>query len=292
MSETKVVTNAPVHIPGAPTANVQPLESSAPLVHPSQTVMETRNSQYPTILVKLPSEGKLYPTSDPLSAGIVEMKYMTAKEEDILTTESYITNGVVLDKLFQSLIVSQVNYDNILIGDRDAIMIAARINGYGELYETSVTSPSGKIMKVSINLNDIPHKKVDTSLYPIGENRFEYRTSANDVIMFKLLTTGDEKKILSFARKVKHGADTRTTNITSRLFNMILSVNGNDSKDFIKLFIENDLKAKDSREFRKYVASIQPGINMEIDVVDEDTGEPFRAQIALGIDFFWPDTGV
>lgn len=299
MNDPKIVNqDAPMNRPGAPIK----LSSSGPT--PTETAQTDTNtvavqsnnnnngSQYPTLLVNLPSRGELYPPDDPLSSGHVEMKYMTAKEEDILTTESYITNGVVLDKLFQSLIVSKINYDNMLIGDRDAIMIAARMYGYGEIYETTVINPSGKSQKVEINLKNIPHKEVDFGDHPKGVNRFEYTTSTNDKIVFKLLTTGDEKKIKEFVGKVKHGSDNRSTNITTRLYNMILSVNGNESRDYIRLFIERDFKALDSRNFRKYVASLQPGINMEIMVDDEDTGEPFRTQIALGLDFFWPDTGV
>src|SRR5690606_20557032 len=144
----------------------------------------------------------LYPESDPLSLGTVEMKYMTAKEEDILTTESYIKKGVVLDKLFQSLIVSKINYDNMLIGDRDAIMIAARIYGYGEQYVSTVTTPSGNQQKVEINLNDIPHKQIDESIYTHRENKFFFTTTMGNEIEFKLLTNGDQKEIQANLKKV------------------------------------------------------------------------------------------
>ncbi len=260
--------------------------------HRNEIISENKKSAYPTLIVDLPSKGLLYPEDNPLSLGYVEMKFMTAKEEDILTTESYITKGIVLDKLFQSLIVSKIDYDTLLIADRDAIMIAARIYGYGEIYETTVTTPSGKPTKVSIDLKDIKSKEIDTSNYIKGLNSYTYTTSVGDVIRFKLLTTGDEKQISEASKKVKHGADGRDTKLTTRMLQMIESVNGDSDKMLIKMFIETDLKVKDSRAFRKYVADIQPGVDMSIQLTDEDTGEPFHSSISIGLDFFWPDAGL
>ena len=254
--------------------------------HKAEIADENRKSTYPTLIVDLPSKGLIYPEDNPLSMGTVEMKYMTAKEEDILTTESYIKKGVVLDKLFQSLIVSKIDYDSMLIGDRDAIMIAARVYGYGEEYISSVTTPSGTVQKVTINLEDIPHKDIDESNFSGRENRFYFTTMDGRKIEFKLLTNGDQKEIQKNLRKARRG-DARDTQLTSRLFQMIQSVDGNDDRRFIKMFIENDFRAIDSRKFREYVNEIQPGIDMSIDVIDEDTGEPFRTSIAIGLDFFW-----
>tara|TARA_R110000822_G_scaffold128195_20_gene263938 strand:- start:485 stop:1420 length:936 start_codon:yes stop_codon:yes gene_type:complete len=254
--------------------------------HKSAIVEGNKKSSYPTMIVDLPSKGLLYAENNPLSVGTVEMKFMTAKEEDILTTESYIKKGVVLDKLFQSLIVSKINYDTMLIGDRDAVMISARIYGYGEIYESKITTPSGETQTVTIDLNDIPHKELDESIYSERDNKFQFTTSAGNKIEFKLLTNGDQKEIQNNLKKVKRG-DSRDTQLTSRLFQMIQSIDGNDDPRFIKAFIENDFRAMDSRKFREYVNDIQPGIDMSIDVVDEGTGDSFRTNIAIGLDFFW-----
>ena len=254
--------------------------------HEAEIIEGNKASKYPTLIIDLPSKGLLYDPSDPLSKGSVEMKYMTAKEEDILTTESYIKKGVVMDKLFQSLIISKINYSNMLIGDRDAIMIAARIYGYGEDYNTKITTPSGATMTVPINLHDIPAKDVDESLFESRENKFFFKTLDNTELEFKLLTNGDQKEISANLKKAKRG-DSRDTQLTSRLFQMIQSIGGNRDKRYIKTWIENDFRAIDSRKFREYVNEIQPGIDMSIDIIDEDTGEPFRANIAIGLDFFW-----
>ena len=103
--------------------------------------------KFPTEIIELPSKGLVYPKDNPLSVGKIEMKYMTAKEEDILTTQSYIKDGSVLDRLFQSLIISNgegasVKYVDLVAGDKNAIMVSARILGYGKDYEVEIDDPT------------------------------------------------------------------------------------------------------------------------------------------------------
>ena len=88
-------------------------------------------SKYPTETIDLPSGGKLYPQDSPLSSGKIEIKYMTAKEEDILTSANLIKKGVVIDRLLDSIIVTEgVGIDDLILGDKNAIMVAARILAY------------------------------------------------------------------------------------------------------------------------------------------------------------------
>lgn len=249
---------------------------------------------FPTNIVELPSQGVYYPEEHPLAGGTLEMKFMTAKEENILTTESYIKSGVVIDKFLQSMIITpKFNYDELLIGDRDGLMIASRIYGYGEIYPIEVTTPSGKKQKVDIDLTTLENKPIPDTLNS-RENRFSW-TFENRVgkytIEFKLLTVGDDKIIQDRLKKYRT-AGSADRQITTRLEQIILSVNGNSDPMFIKLFIENEFMANDSRKFREYVASITPGVNMEIELEDSDTGEPFRATASIGPSFFWPDSGL
>ncbi len=132
-------------------------------------IKELKNYQFPTEVIELPSRGLIYPSDNPLSSGKVEMKYMTAKEEDILTTQSYIKDGSVLDRLFQSLIVSNGNgqpikYVDLVTGDKNAIMIAARVLGYGKDYQVEVNDPfTGKKQKETIDLTQFDNKPYDGS---------------------------------------------------------------------------------------------------------------------------------
>ena len=124
----------------------------------------------PTETIELPSKGLLYPADSELSKGTIEIKYMTAKEEDILTNQSYIKDGVVLDKLMKSLIVSEINYNDLLLVDKDAIMVAARILGYGKDYEFTYDYE-----KVTIDLTELKDKKFNEKLIVPGKNEFVFK---------------------------------------------------------------------------------------------------------------------
>jgi len=119
----------------------------------------------PTETIELPSKGLIYPSDNPLSSGTVEIKYMTAKEEDILTNQNYIANGSVLDKLLKSLIVSDINYNDLLIGDKNAIMVSARILGYGAEYRFNYDN-----VEEVVDLSKLENRVLDESLYTKGLN--------------------------------------------------------------------------------------------------------------------------
>lgn len=249
-----------------------------------------KSSTYPTQIVDLPSRGLIYDQTSPMASGKIEIKYMTTKEEDILTTESYIRSGVVIDKLLQSIIVDPRVvrlYDQLISGDKNALLIAARIYAYENMYEFDVTTPSGNIQKVTVNLEELEHKDIDETLF-INQNSFFYKLPiSGDTVNFKLLTIGDERIINETLKKAKSKLG-RDTQLSERLKTMILSINGNDDKNFIRLYVENMI-AKDSRALRTYVASIQPNVNLEIEVIDEGSGEPFRSNVTFGPSFFWPE---
>ena len=129
--------------------------------------MEKETHSFPTEEVILPSKGILYSKDSPLSKGVIEIKYMTAKEEDILTNQNYINNATVIDKLLQSLIVTPINYDDLLIGDKNAILVAARILGYGANYEFE-----WKGQQVSIDLTKLKEQEINKYLAEEGKNEF------------------------------------------------------------------------------------------------------------------------
>lgn len=252
---------------------------------------EISNQKYPTEIVNLPSKGLLYSSDSPLSTGTIEMKYMTTKEEDILSTTSYIKNGVVLDKLFQSMILTKFNYDDLLLGDRNAIMVAARIYGYGPIYETKINNSDGKQQHVTVDLRLLNHKPIQEELITPGSNLFSFTLpSAGNVIQFKLLTVGIQKQIeKSLEQQRKYaGKDAPEENLTTRLRYMIVSVDGKTDSAAINSFISN-MRVQDSRALREYIGKIQPDIDLSIEVVDEATNQPFRTEISLGLDLFWPD---
>ena len=241
----------------------------------------------PTETVSLPSKGLLYPESSPLSKGEIEMKYMTAREEDILTNSNYIKNGTAIDKLLQALIITPVEFNDILTGDKDAIIIAARVLGYGKDYTFNYR---GKDYTVDLSiLND---KKVDYSLFQQGTNEFRFTTpKTGDELTFKLLTHGDETKIdaeISGLQKVNPNS---SSDITTRLKHIITSVNGNYEQKSTRDYVDNYLLAPDARALRQYYSSIQPGIDMKFTPNDPDyVGEGI--EFTPSLNFFWPDFGL
>lgn len=239
----------------------------------------------PTETVELPSKGLLYPEDSPLAKGEIEMKYMTAKEEDILTNSNYIRQGVVIDKLLKSLIVTEgVNYNDILTGDKNAIMLAARILSYGKDYSFKLGD-----QKIDVDLSEINNKPLYESINGSRVNEFTFSlpTSGN-VITYKLLTHGDELSIDKEIAGNKKLNKEATTDITTRLKHMITSVNGQREQKEIREFVDNYLLAKDARALRDEYSKIQPDVDLTISYTALNGGEE-EIDLPIGLDFFWPD---
>ena len=265
-------------------------------------IKELKNYQFPTEIIELPSKGLIYPKDNSLSSGKVEMKYMTAKEEDILTTQSYIRDGSVLDRLFQSLIISNgeglpIKYVDLVTGDKNAIMIAARILGYGKDYEVEITDPfSGKKQKDVIDLTQFQNKEYDgSSQVELHKNEFEFTLPRSQrVVTFMAMTESKERKVkydveeLTKAnRKIK---DETSRELTTRLKTMILSVDGESDRKLISHFVDNELFAVDSKALRGYIAEVIPDIDLTYEFVSEETGERREIGLPLDITFFWPNS--
>lgn len=245
----------------------------------------------PTEIVSLPSKGLLYPKESPLSKGEIEMRYMTAAHEDILTNSNYIRQGTVIDKLLQALIVTPINYDDLLIGDKNAILIAARVLGYGQEYSFKYTNERGQELDATVDLSTLEEKKIDESIYKNGNNFSFTLPKSGNTITFKLLTHGDEKKIDAEIKGLKKINPNTTSDITTRLKHMITSVNGDNEQKSIRDFVDNYLLAPDARALREYYSKIQPDIEMKFIPEDDSyTGEGIAIPISLN--FFWPDAGV
>lgn len=253
---------------------------------------ETVGYRIPTEIIDLPSRGLLYPKDSPLHSGTVEIKYMTAKEEDILTTESYIKKGIVIDKFLESLIVTEgIRLDDLLVGDIDAITVAARIFGYGSEYDVHVETPSGKKQREVIDLSEISLKYLDDQFVEtVGLNEFHYELpSSNTKITFKMLRQLDQKKLQEDIEKNKKIFNGLSKISSTQLKHYIVAVNGNYDAKYVRDFVDKNMLASDARALRKYIEEIQPGINLSVEVADKETGETFRINAPIGVQFFWPD---
>lgn len=248
---------------------------------------DEKKFDFPTEIVELPSKGLLYPKDNPLSSGTIEMKYMTAKEEDILTNQNYIKQGIVLDKLMQSLIVSKVNYDDIVVGDKNAIMVASRILGYGKDYSFEY-----KGEEVTIDLSEIGSKEIkEGDLKEANKNEFNYTLPHSGTeITYKILNNKDEKNINADLKGLKKINKQSSAELSTRLKYMIISVNGDDTPKTVRDFVDNHFLARDSRAFRQHIKEVQPDMDLTFDFYPSDGGDVEEGvKIPIGVTFFWPD---
>jgi len=240
--------------------------------------------------VGLPSKGLLYPQDSPLRDGTIEIKYMTAKEEDILTNQSFIKSGVVIDKLLEALVVSPINFNDILIGDKNAILVAARVYGYGPHYVFNYTNPgTNQDEEVMVDLSMVEDKEIDESLVKTpGVNEFDFELpQSKRKITFKLLTQRDENNIqleLKNLRKMRREAE-----LTTRLKHTIISVDGDTDTSAIREFVDTELLAVDSRALRNYIKDMSPDVDLTFNFEGEDGTVVNDVQIPIGVTFFWPD---
>jgi hypothetical protein len=236
--------------------------------------------KFPTEMVDLPSKGLLYPEDSPLRAGSIEMKYMTAREEDILTNSNYIQQGIVLDKLLESLIVTKINFKDLLVGDKNSILIASRILGYGQDYEFEM---NGRVYQV--DLTTLKDKELPSDVDYTNGNDFNFTLPASkDEITFKLLSHGDELAIEQELKGLKKINPNGSPELSTRLKYIITSVNGDREKKTIREFVDNELLARDSRALRQEVKRISPDIDLTI---QGDGGEDIA--VPINLNFFWPD---
>tara|TARA_Y100001970_G_scaffold293506_1_gene440818 strand:- start:1170 stop:1931 length:762 start_codon:yes stop_codon:yes gene_type:complete len=248
------------------------------------------DKKFPTEMIDLPSKGLLYPKDSPLSSGQIELKYMTAREEDILTSQNLIKKGLVVDKLLEALIVTEnVNIDDLITGDKNAIMVAARILAYGADYTVEITNPyTDEKLPHTFSLTDCPFKETPSDTdYSSGKLSVELPISKVN-IEFKFLTGSDDKAISREIKARKKVGQVSSPEVTTRLKHTIVSVDGDESRGRINEFVDKELLSKDSLYLRTKIQEYAPDIELEQEV--EMEGTMVKVNIPLTIEFFWPKT--
>ena len=239
--------------------------------------------KFPTETVDLPSKGLVYPKDHILRSGKVEIKYMTAKEEDILTNQAYIKNGTVLDKLIDSVIVTEgVNHKDLIVGDKNAVMIATRILGYGADYKVMIGNEEHVI-----DLGQLENKEFDSSLITDGQNEFSFTLPYSKInITYKILNGLDEDKISREVAGLKKLNKNNSSELTTRMKYMILSINGDSDKKSVREFVDQSFLARDARAFRDHIKTTSPDVDLSYVL---DSGK--EVQVTIGLSFFWPELG-
>jgi hypothetical protein len=249
------------------------------------TTPQKSKFKFPTEIVDLPSKGLIYPKENPLSSGKIEMKYMTAREEDIITNTGYIQKGIVIDKLLEALVVSpDVDCAELIVGDKNALLVASRILGYGSIYKFTYIGED-----YEVDLATLENKKFDQSLFTKGENKFTFSTpTGENLIEFQLMTDKIEKKVEAELRGLKKINKNLVPEMSTRLKHMILSVDGNPDKKEIREFVDTYFLARDAKALRDYIVKIQPDVDFSFDREKPD-GDFEVIDIPIGANFFFPD---
>jgi len=251
---------------------------------------------YPTEVIDLPSQGHFYPNGHPLSSGKIELKMMTAKEEDILMSQNLIKKGIVLDKLLENLIVDKnIKLDDILLADKNAILVSARRLAYGDAYgPVEVTCPKCReVDQITFNLGEIKNEEFDFSNYTKGQNSFEFVLPySKKTIRYRILTHKDEQQIeneLKANNKILKGSS--SNEVTARLRCMIISVDGEDDRNYIKKYVETEMVSRDALALRQYIKKNTPDVDLNFNFTCSSCSHEERLGVPLTVTFFWPDAG-
>lgn len=247
--------------------------------------------EYPTEVIDLPSKGWFYPEGHPLSSGQIDLYYMTAKHEDILTSRNLFVKGLALDRLMESLIATKgVKYNDLLIGDKNAIFVAARIMAYGKHYECSIICPQCNTeTEHVVDLEELNEEPYDFEGKPRGKNEFQFTLPySGKVITFKLLTHGDEKALNAEIQQLKKITGGIDPEVTTRMRYAILAVDGDTNRNNIHKFVDA-MPVRDARAFREYARQQMPNIDFNINFECPECGHEGKMEVPIDISFFWPD---
>mgnify|MGYP001441629456 FL=1 len=251
----------------------------------------------PTEFVELPSRGKFYSTDHPLHGKeVIEMRYMTAKDEDILTSPALLKNGVAIDRLIENLIVDKnITANSLLIGDKNAVTLAARISGYGEQYEVNVTCPAcNATIDHTYDLSEIPHNHgiqpdddtENVSLTPEG-TFIATLPKTQFTAEFRLLNGADESSLERTATKLRK-LNLPESSSTSLLKQLVVSINGVNVASEVAMFIDN-MPAQDARFLRACVQLVTPNVEMTQNFECTSCGASTEMAVPFTSEFFWPN---
>ena len=247
--------------------------------------------EIPVESVPLPSAGTVYPEGNPLhNRQTIEIKAMTAKEEDILMSRALIKKGVVVTELLKSCIVNKsIDPSEMLAGDRNAIMIAIRITGYGADYTVETNCPECESREsTTFNLGKLPIKRLSAKPVESGANLFSFKLPVSGKeVQFKFLTGKDDKEISIAQERLKKQGIHLDNSVTSKLQFAIQTISGNSDKNLIANFVRN-MPARDSLALRKFIENNEPGVEMRGWLECSACGEQSEVPVPVGAAFFWP----
>lgn len=249
-------------------------------------------SKYPTEVVALPSKGWFYPETHPLSSGTIELKMVTAKEEDILTSQNLIKKGIVLQKLISSLIIDKrIKPEDILLCDMNGIFVAIRRLAYGDQYGPLKVkcSSCGEESEQTVDLSKVGIKPFNFDQYQKGQNLFTFDLPfSKRTVGYKILSQKEDEAIETEIKSVAKVNKERSAEITTRLKHMIQTLDGDDDKIEIRKFVDTELISKDSFALRSHIKNNIPDVDMTFDFTCQNCGFDGKLEIPMTVEFFWP----
>lgn len=265
---------------------------------PEQSEMPTQfnplNFVAPTEFVELPSGGREYPEDHPLhNEETIEIKFMTAKDEDILTSQPLLKKGIAIDRFLENIVLNKnIDLDTLLVGDKNAILIAARGSGFGFDYDAMVSCTNcGTTNMVMFDLRN-PQivgvineeqnivKRISTGVFSTEMPLSKF------TVEFRLMNNSDEK---SLAQELKKSPEDREQNLLTGQFKRIIqSIEGHEDQNIIDQYVEN-MPTVDSRHFKLCIKAVTPNVEIQETMVCKKCNESKEVDVPFGTSFFWPD---
>ena len=246
----------------------------------------------PTEFVPLPSFGLVYSPNSPLhNLKEIEVRYMTAADEDILTSRSLLRSGKAIDAVLKNCILdARINPEELLSGDKNALITFLRVSGYGPEYKVEIDCPScEETSKYEFDLSQLEMKTLDVEPIEQGENRFHIQLPTGTHIEFKFLNSAEEKEISDAQDRIKRSTNSPIDrNVTTRLKNTIISIDGNNDPSLINQYVDT-LNVRDSRALRKHMEDNTPDIDMNQEFNCSHCGHRGEVDVPISVSFFWPD---
>ena len=268
-------------------------QPSAPLATAPLGAADDLFLDLPIALVPIPSLGKVYSQEGLKDVSELAIRVMTVQDEDILRNTTLIKKGTVISELLQKLIMTKVNVRELLAGDRNALLVAARIASYGSELVQKIKCPSCAVeQEWIVKLDDLHERPLQLSqveqIAPFT-NQFSFTTPRGLKIVFKFLTGGEEEQILSAAEMKRKAGLASEDYVFSRIFHSVISINGHTDRAKINNFIRN-MPASESLAFRKHLDSHEPEMDMTAPFACKHCDHTSKEVVAQGHEFFWPST--
>ena len=269
-------------------------QTAGPSIPKRDVMREDFGWEVPVESVPLPSRGAIYPPSSSFCGKeTVDLRAMTAREEDILMSRAYLKRGTVVDELIKSCMTEKgADPRDLTMGDKNSLMVAMRITGYGSEYRVEATCPScSKTGPQTFDLGNLEIKRLQIEPVRPRENAFSFTLPVTKKqVVFKFLTGHDQTEMAIIAERMRSiTPDAPETSVTTFLDRSVIAVNDVAEKAKISTFIKN-MPAHDSRTLRKFIKSNEPNIDMTNEMTCQSCGEASKVDMPIGSSFLWPDS--